>query len=351
MHSFMKFLHNHPALLYLITFSAALVITALVTPLCRHIAARFGILDRPHTAIKTHVTPTPYLGGIAIWAGWVSSLFIIRFFTHFRTGTLHSLRGIIVGSLFIMIIGLFDDIIPKGLSYRKKFILQALAAGCILLFDIRISFISPYYLAAIFSAVWLIGISNAFNIIDIMDGLSSGVAFIASVALIFIALPTEQIYVNFCAAALAGACLGFIPYNLSKRFKIFMGDTGSLTIGFILASLAMGTSYTRLNDIGVFAPILILAIPMYDTFLVMYLRWRKGISPFLGSKDHFALRLEKMGFSRKRILIVTYTVSVVLAFSAYALTQLHLLGASILLAALLIAAFITSYRLAQVKID
>lgn len=347
----MKSLHNHPSLLYLITFSAALAITALVTPLCRFIATRFGILDRPHTAIKTHITPTPYLGGIAIWAGWLASLFIIRFFTHFPTGTLHSLRGIITGSLFIMIIGLFDDIIPKGLSYRRKFVLQALAAVCILLFDIRISFVSPYPVAAVLSAVWLIGISNAFNIIDIMDGLSSGVALIASLALIFISLPTEQIYVNFCAAALAGACLGFIPYNLSKRFKIFMGDTGSLTIGFILASLAMGTSYTHLNDIGLFAPILILAIPMYDTFLVMYLRWRKGMSPFLGSKDHFALRLEKMGLSRTQILLVTYTVSVILAFSAYAITQLHLMGASMLFGALLIAAFLTSYRLAQVKID
>jgi UDP-GlcNAc:undecaprenyl-phosphate GlcNAc-1-phosphate transferase len=206
-------------------------------------------------------------------------------------------------------------------------------------------------MAAALSLVWIIGITSAFNIIDIMDGLSSSVAFIASIAFLLIALPTEKIYVNFCAVALAGGCLGFIPYNLSRGKKIFMGDTGSLTIGFILAAMSMGTSYTTLNDVGLMAPLLILAIPIYDTILVMYLRWRKGQSPFLGSRDHFALRLETMGFSRRQILAITYTASIVLAFGAFLITRLPLLWATALFAVILAGALGISYRLSLVDME
>jgi UDP-N-acetylmuramyl pentapeptide phosphotransferase/UDP-N-acetylglucosamine-1-phosphate transferase len=106
-------------------------------------------------------------------------------------------------------------------------------------------------------------------------------------------------YVNFCSIALAVAILGFLPFNMSKSKKIFMGDAGSLFVGFVMANLAMGTSYSSINNFGIFAPLFILAIPIYETILVSVCRIRKGKLPFLGSKDHYALRLEKMGFSRK----------------------------------------------------
>lgn len=337
--------------LYLLTFAMALAISLLLTPFFRTLAMRFNILDCPHSEIKTHKTPTPYLGGLAIWSGWMISLFIIRFFTHFPTGTLHSLRGILIGSFIILLLGLIDDIMPKGLGFKHKFLVQFLAALCIFLFDIRLHFVTPYIIAIALSLFWIVGITNAFNIIDIMDGLSSSVAIVASVAFLIIALPTEQIYVNFCAAALAGGCLGFLPYNLSKKNKIFMGDTGSLTIGFLLAAISMGTSYTKANDVGLFAPLLILAIPLYDTALVMYLRWRKGISPFLGSKDHYALRLEKLGFSRRQILGITFLASGILAFSAFLVTRLPLLWATAVFLCILSLALTVTYRLSQVRIE
>lgn len=347
----MKLLSDYNHVLYIFTFLLSLVTAYLLTPFFRMIALKFEILDRPYSKIKTHITPTPYLGGLSIWAGWVISLFVIRFFTHFPTGTLHSLRGILIGSIIMLILGLVDDILPRGLGFKKKFLIQILAAVIIIYFDIRLHFVSPYFMAVILSVIWVIGITNAFNIIDIMDGLSSGIAFFVCLAFLFIALPTEQIYVNFCSAALAGGCLGFIPYNLSKTKKIFMGDTGSLSIGFILAAVSMGTSYTKINDIGLLAPFLILAIPMYDTFLVMYLRWRRGQSPFLGSKDHFALRLEKLGFSRKQILIIVYSASILLSLSAYVVTRLPVLWAVIMLVTVILAALFISLKLSRVKID
>jgi UDP-GlcNAc:undecaprenyl-phosphate GlcNAc-1-phosphate transferase len=315
------------------------------------IAIRLNIYDHPISDIKTHKIATPYLGGIAIWGGWIVSLFIIRLFTHFPTGTLRSLRGIITGSIIILCLGLFDDVLPRGLGFKKKFLVQSIAAVCIIMFGVRLQFVNHPIIATVFSILWVVGITNAFNIIDIMDGLSSGIAIIASLAFFFIAIPSEQIYVNFCALALAGACLGFIPYNVSRNMKIFMGDTGSLVIGLILAAEAMGTSYTKLNYIGLFAPILILAIPIYDTLLVMYLRWRKGKSPFLGSKDHFALRLERMGYDRKQILAMTYAASILLSCGAFLVTRLTFDAAAVLCVVILATALWISYRLSLVKID
>lgn len=338
-------------MLYAVTFVAALALAALLTPIFRLIAIKLNVLDHPRTELKTHQAPVPYLGGLAIWGAWAASLFIIRFFTHFPTGTLRSLRGVLLGSLIVMSLGLVDDVVPRGLGFKKKFFFQTAAALIVVAFGIRLHFVSPFSVALVLSVIWVIGVTNAFNIIDIMDGLSSGIAVVASLAFLFIALPSEQIHVNFCAAALAGACLGFMPYNLSSRAKIFMGDTGSLPIGFILASIAMGTSFTAANDIGLFAPLLILAIPLYDTMLVMFLRFQRGMSPFLGSKDHFALRLEKLGFSRKQILAITFGVSALLSFGAFLVTRLPLVYAISLFILIFLIAFLLSSRLSRVKVD
>ena len=347
----MKSLIEQAQVHYLITFVISLTIAYALTPFFRFLALKLDILDHPYSEIKTHKLPTPYLGGLAIWSGWVISMFLIRFLTHFPTGTLRSLRGILIGSSVIVLLGLVDDVMPKGLGFKNKFAVQTVAALVLAWFSIKIDFISPPFMGVAFSIVWVIGITNAFNIIDIMDGLSSGIAVVASLAFLFIALPSEQIYVNFSSAALAGGCLGFLPYNLSSKKKIFMGDTGSLAIGFILAAVSMGASYTEVNYIGLFAPLLILAIPIYDTILVMVLRWRKGQSPFLGSKDHFALRLEKLGFSRGQILAISYLASVTLATVAFMITRLPEVWATCLFTGIIVLLLTVSYRLSKVKID
>jgi len=308
--------------LSVICFLGALGLSAILTPCVRLIALRFEILDRPITSIKTHRTPVPYLGGAAITLALSLVLLGARLLTNFPTGTLHTLRGILVGGLIILGLGLIDDIKHKGVRYQWKFVVQIIAAICLMRFDVRIHFIEPWWMADILTVLWVVGVMNAVNIVDIMDGLASGIGVIAAAGFFFISLPSEQIYVNFLAAALAGALLGFMPYNLSKRFKIFMGDAGSLVLGFLLAALSLGTSYTRVSNLGVFAPILILGLPIFDTVLVTILRLKKGMSPFLGSKDHFALRLEKFGFRRPEILAIVYTTAILLMLIAYQLTLL-----------------------------
>ena len=338
--------------LYLITFFTAYLISLALTPFFRHIARKFGIYDRPLTAVKTHKVSTPYLGGLAIWSGWVTSLILIRFITNFPTGTLNNLRSVIIGSLMLLILGLCDDIKKGGLGFKFKFLIQIIACLIVTVgFDIRINFIENYILSVLISIFWIIGLSNAFNLIDIMDGLSCGTAAIAAFFFFIIALPSEMIYVNFCAIALFGACLGFIPFNLSKSKKIFMGDTGSLSIGFILATIAMGTSYTKINPIGIFAPLLILAVPIYETIFVSIMRMLKGKNPFLGSKDHFPLRLEKMGYSRKQILVFVYILSFILGIFSYTIVKINDNISYLIFSFVILLLIIFSIRLSKVKVD
>ncbi len=311
---------THTDQLYFECFLLSAAVSAALTPVMRQVAINFNILDHPHSGVKTHTHPTPYLGGLAVALGMSVALLLTRAETQFPTGTLRYLRGLLLGGILILILGLIDDVKRNGLGYRLKFLAQIVAALCLVSFDIRIHFIRPSWMADALTVVWVVGITNAVNIIDIMDGLASGIAVIASLGFLFISLPSEQIYVNFASAALAGALLGFMPSNFSKRRKIFLGDTGSHLTGFMLAALSLGTSYTHVNNAGVFAPLLILGVPIYDTILVSLLRLQKGLSPFLGSLDHYALRLERHGFYREEILILSYAVSLLLTFAAYEVT-------------------------------
>lgn len=296
-----------------VSFALSLILTRVV----REVALKVNAVDAPTTKIKTHKTATPCLGGVAISLSFFITLIALRLVTHFPTGTLYNLRGLFVGGFIIVCMGVIDDLNkPKGLSVKVKFAGQILAALALIYYGIQINFVQPHYISVLLSIFWTVGIMNAFNIIDIMDGFSSSQAVIAALAFLFIALPSEAIYVNFAAACLAGAALGFIPYNFSKKHKMFMGDSGSMFLGFILAALAMGTSYDRASSLGVYAPLLILAIPIYDTAFVAVMRMIQGRSPFIGSKDHYALRLEKMGLSRNAIVLLSAAVSVILALFA-----------------------------------
>lgn len=308
--------------IYTISGLVSFLISFITIPLMRKIALKYNILDFPLSSVKTHKHPTPYLGGLSIWLGFVISLIFVRFVTHFPTGTLRSLRGILLGGLAILILGLIDDIKHMGLNFKKKFLFQFFGSVALIFFNIKINFIRPEWFAILITIIWIVGITNAFNIIDIMDGLASGIAIFVCFGFLIVSLPAEDIYVNIASIALAGACLGFLPFNLSNRYKIFMGDTGSLFIGFVISAISLGTSYTHFTPAGVFSPILLLAIPIFETFSVIYFRWKKGILPFLGSLDHFALRLQKMGFEKIRILLFTYLTNTILIVLAYFLTRL-----------------------------
>ncbi len=336
--------------LYLLAFLLPFLLSLGFTPLVRLAAVKFGLLDRP-TDIKTHKTPTPLFGGLAIFAAFSLSLGVMRFYTSFPTGTLRDLRVILLGGGVIFLLGFIDDLRkPYGLGFKVKFAVQFAVAFFTVLHGIRINYIQPGYLAFALSVIWIVGVSNAFNIIDIMDGLSAGQAALAAFGFLLIAFPSESIYVNFASAALAGAALGFLPYNFSKKYKIFMGDSGSLFCGFVLALVAMGTKYSAVNPLGVYAPLFILAVPIYDTIFVSVLRLRRGHSPFLGSRDHFALRLEKIGFSRRQVVRLASLATLALALFAWLITQVTLVWGVLIVGVLGLEFVLVGLVIAKIKI-
>jgi UDP-GlcNAc:undecaprenyl-phosphate GlcNAc-1-phosphate transferase len=317
----------------------------------RRLALKLNLLDVPLSDVKTHKTPTPYLGGIAVFIAFTLTLVALRFTTHFPTGTLRALRGILAGGGIMLLLGLLDDVLPKTFGYRSKFIVQAIAGVILIFYGVKIKFIHPEWFGIFITLLWCLAIINSFNIIDIMDGLCAGICFIASLALFFIGLIGEEIYVNFASIVLAGACLGFLPFNLSKKYKIFLGDAGSLSIGFIVAACSMGTSYTKFNQIGLLAPLLILGVPLFDTIFVSYQRIKKGRSPFLGSKDHFALRLGKIGLSKSKVLLLSYLACFILSFLAFLVTRVKLEMAILVLIITILISYYIALKIGKIEIE
>lgn len=330
-------------------FALAAATSFLLTPALRALSLRLALLDAPDSEVKTHHAPTPVLGGVAVWAGFMAAMLLLRLTTNFPTGTLYNLRALIVGGGLVFLLGLADDLRrPEGLGYRPKFAVQLAAALLLISFGLRIRFLQPDYVAGAVTVLWVVGVTNAFNIVDIMDGLSASQAAIAALGFLMISLPSEELYVNFASAALAGAALGFLPWNFSRRRKVFMGDCGSLFLGFVLAGVSLGTRYSDVNDLGVLAPLLILFVPAFDTLFVATLRLIDGRSPFLGSRDHFALRLETMGLGRGAVVLLAAAAAAFLDFCAFLVTRLDVRGALLLYA--LVAALVAWFwrRMARI---
>jgi len=235
---------------YALTFSMSLILSLIFVPLIRFLSVKFEFYDKPNE-IKTHKGHIPVFGGLGVFLAFSISLIVMRLSTSFPTGTLRDLRYILIGAFLMLMLGIVDDIKkPKGLSVEFKFIFQFIIAIFMVISGFQIRFISPEHLSCILSVLWIVGITNAFNIIDIMDGLSSSQIIAAGLAFWFISLPSEHVYVNLMAAAISGAAAGFFPYNMSSRLKIFMGDSGSLFCGFIMAVLSLGSEYSRNNALG-----------------------------------------------------------------------------------------------------
>jgi len=330
---------------YLGIFGTSLVLAYLLTPWARRTAFRFDILDHPRAPVKIHKEPVPYLGGVAIFLAFLVPVIAGFFLFNIPEEGKKELFGILLGGILIVALGLGDDL--EGFSAKTKLFVETIAAILLIAFGVRLKFL-PFWPSIPLTILWVVGITNAFNIIDIMDGLSSGVAFIASLALIAIALPGEQAFVILACAALAGACLGFLRYNFFPA-KIYMGDAGSLFLGFILSALAIGTSYTAVNKIALFAPILILGIPIYDTFLVTALRTKKGRSILRASNDHFALRLVTFGLNRKKTVLVVYSISILLAIAGIVVTLVKIRWAIFIYCLVILISFLVGHRLAQIE--
>lgn len=314
---------------YLFAFGLAFGLALYLTPLMRQAAIRFGIADHPDGRLKKQAAPVPYLGGIAIYLAFLLSL----------TGTLRfdsiEVLGMLLAGSIILILGLIDDL--GVLSPWVKLAGQVVAVLTLMNASIyiKLSFL-PSWLAIGLSFLWLLAITNAFNIIDVMDGLAAGVAASAALILFLIAAVNGRGDYAVLLAALCGALIGFLRYNFEPA-RIYMGDAGSMFIGLMLGALAMNNSYTRENLVASLAPVVILGVPIFDMMFVMYVRHRRGLPVMLGSPDHFALRLRKWRLSTRQTVVVSYLATLLLGALAIAMMLAGTAVAGGVLGAILVA--------------
>jgi UDP-GlcNAc:undecaprenyl-phosphate GlcNAc-1-phosphate transferase len=269
---------------------------------------------RPDGKLKDHGEPVPYLGGLAVFAAFLLSIGMTFEFDA-------ELLALLLAATIVTTVGLIDDF--GALTPKPKAIGQVVAVFVLLKAGImvQVAFI-PWWVRLIITVLWLVGLSNAFNLVDIMDGLAAGLGVVAATFLLVVALLNGRLVVAAFTVAMIGALLGFLRFNFFPA-TIYLGDCGSLFIGLTLGALAMVMDYTRYNQLGWLAPLFILAVPLVDTLFVIVLRIRAGRKIYYGSPDHFPLRIRRRldGWTAGTV-VVSYAVAVV--FGALGLVVLFL---------------------------
>lgn len=284
-------------ILLTLTFVVAALLSIYGVPIARLAALKFGIVDRPDGRLKHQREPVPYLGGLAIYLAFLVSL---AFTFEFR----HDVLGIVLSGTLIVMLGLIDDF--GVLSPGTKLAGQFLAVFVLIKSGIRIEIASlPDWIDIALTVFWMIGIINAFNLLDIMDGLSAGVGVISATFLCAVAILNGDQTIAFMLAALMGSLLGFLRYNW-RPASIYMGDSGAMFIGLMLGALSMIGKYTEGHSVSLLTPVLILGMPIFDTLFVMYIRFLRGLPIFLGSPDHMAIRLRHWGLSVTQVVVISY---------------------------------------------
>lgn len=295
-------MNEHLVTLLWTLFSGGLAyaVARVFTPRLREAAIRFGIVDAPDGKLKTHREPVAYLGGLAVALGVLVSLAVTYSFDQ-------TLLAVLLAASIVLVLGLVDDL--GSLGPWAKLAGQLLAALVLVKAGVKIQVVFlPDWAEIPITLLWMVAATNAFNLIDIMDGLSSGVGAVAALFFAGIALFGGLDTTAFLGMALAGALLGFRHYNVEPA-KIYLGDTGSLFVGFLLGALGMINSYDAVHRLGVIVPALVLGVPLFDMLFVMYIRWRRGMPVMLGSPDHVALRLRKWRLSTRHTVRANVLVS------------------------------------------
>jgi len=327
-------------------FLGSLMLAWLLVPVMIKLAFRFNVLDHPGYH-KTHKNVHPLLGGGAIFGSFMTVLILgslalllspTRFFAYFpeiQRELMHQvpvflaafprLLGFLVGATLLFIVGVIDDVRGVGFSYKIKFVVQALAAAILIASGTQLEFLPYPILNVIVTLIWVVGITNSFNLLDNMDGLSSGVATIISLILAILTIQQGQYFSALILLTLAGSALGFLRYNFNPS-KIFMGDAGSLFLGYTLAALTVSNSYVTtasVSQLPIVVPVLVLGVPMFDTFSVMVIRWREKRPLFVGDNCHFSHRLVKLGMSARQAVTFIYLVTFCVGVSAILIPELN----------------------------
>ncbi len=311
-------------------FLVAIVVAYVVTPLVRRLALRIGAVDRPG-ARKVHTEPKPYLGGVAIYLAFFAAMAGSIGFSD------PTIRGTLIGATIILGIGMIDDLI--ALRPLIKFTGQILAALVLIGFDIKIEWLSnpfggmiilPQWLVPFVTIFWVVAVVNVVNLIDGLDGLAAGISTIAAVTLLLVALQAGQVHVVLMTAALAGAALGFLPHNFNPA-KIFMGDGGSMFLGYLLAAVSVEGALKGPTTAALVIPVLALGLPIFDTALAIVRRTANGRPFHEADRGHVHHRLMQLGLSHRDTVLVMWLISGWLGISAIALTALGLVPALALL--------------------
>ena len=325
-----------------ITLAVAGVISFAVTPLVRRFAHTVGAIDVPNDARRVHTRPIPRLGGLAIFIGFIFSYLLFGQLTE-------SVRGILIGCVIMVAVGVIDDIV--ALPWWAKFLGQIGAAAIPVLHGVKVERFSnplsffldsaePYINLGAWSIpvtiLWIVIITNSVNYIDGLDGLAVGVSGIASLSMLILAVVLGDPVAAILMAAVAGGCVGFIPYNFNPA-RLFMGDTGALFLGFMLSTVSVVGLFKLYAIISFAVPFLILGLPIFDFCVSSIRRLARGKSPMSADRGHVHHKLIDMGFSQKQAVAILYTMSALLGLTAVVLTTTGEVRAILLLLVFVVA--------------
>ena len=324
----------------------AVAISAAATPLVRKIALKLDVIDLPKGKRKIHNKPIPLLGGLAIYFSFVIVMIL-------KSGSLSQHEtGILIGATIIVIGGIIDDTFE--LRPRYKLIFQISAAVVLIFFGVEISSVTnplpggyDYWnvgwMTVPLTILWVIGITNALNLIDGLDGLAAGVALISSVTIFIIAVLNNRLDAAVLTAILSGAILGFLPYNFNPAI-IFMGDTGAQLLGFLLAAISIEGTIKSAAAFAIAVPILALGIPIYDTLFAVIRRKMNGKPIMQADKGHLHHRLMDMGLSQRQTVLIMYLISAILGSIAIIAMQISNQRAYFILALVMVLLVLLAWK-------
>lgn len=329
-------------LMVLVTFFIALA----VTPLSIKLAPKIGAIDIPKDKRRVHTKPMPRFGGMAMFVAAEAGLAI---FLHHDP----KIWVIVAGGIMIYAVGVIDDL--KCLPAKLKFLLQMLCATFIYFGGIQINFIRnplnedafiwfPGPVSFIITVIWIVGITNTVNLIDGLDGLAAGVACIASACIAYTAILSGQYDVGLAMFAVSGSALGFLPYNFHPA-KTFMGDGGSLYLGFMIAAISIFGSTKGATLIATIVPFLVLGLPIFDTAFAIIRRWVNGYPIMEADKGHLHHRIMNTGMGQRRTVLIMYCISAIMGMVAVLFVERIWVQAIVLtvVAAMLLCVFIADH--------
>ncbi|MBN1825591.1 MAG: undecaprenyl/decaprenyl-phosphate alpha-N-acetylglucosaminyl 1-phosphate transferase [Candidatus Eisenbacteria bacterium] len=333
-------------MIYFVSFLVALSAVVLLTPLVRTVAVRAGFLDLPNRR-KIHRNPTPLLGGLAVLLG-----FLVAFFLGIRlldVSFTRPLFGFLIGALWVFLVGLADD--KWGVGPLPKLFGQVIGC-CFFFFSGNTNgLITSAPLDLVFSFLWVVGMMNALNFLDNMDGIAGGITVLASLGFFVIALAKGATLTALIAAATAGSALAFLLFNFHPA-SIFLGDAGSLLLGYLLASLGIMSTWHQTSHLFLLVPILILGYPIFDVTFVVFTRISRGSHIYKPGKDHSSHRIRTILANARGTAIAVYAICLVLALAGVFLSLTGERGfyiSAFFLAA--VASLVSGARLSRVPIQ